>query len=194
MSNFRVIVGLGNPGAKYALTRHNAGFWFVDELARRCSSSGSDAWKVEKRFHAEVTKITGSFGECLLLKPTTFMNKSGSAVQAIMAFYKLKPEQIIVAHDEIDLPPGTAKLKRSGGHGGNNGLRDITACVGKDFPRLRLGVGHPGHRDQVVDYVLNRPGKADEAAINDAINRASDCTELLLTDGLEAAMLKLHTQ
>lgn len=192
MSTFRVIVGLGNPGAKYALTRHNAGFWFVDELARRFASHG-DNWSKEKRFHGEVCKLSLPQGDTLLLKPDTFMNRSGTAVQAIMTFYKIKPAEILVVHDEIDLPPGTAKLKRSGGHGGNNGLRDTIATIGKDFARLRLGVGHPGHRAEVVNYVLNRPNQVDEQLIIDAIDRAVGCFNTLQTDGLEAAMLPLHS-
>lgn len=193
MSNFRVIVGLGNPGAKYAQTRHNAGFWFVDELARRFASTAGSDWSAEKRFHGELCKINIDGQDCWLLKPSTFMNRSGLAVQAIMAFYKLKPGQLLIAHDEIDLPPGTAKLKRTGGHGGNNGLRDIIACIGKDFPRLRIGVGHPGHRDQVVDYVLHRPNQTDEQAILQSIDRAADVMSILQQDGLEAAMLPLHS-
>lgn len=196
MPTFRVIVGLGNPGKKYAMTRHNAGFWFVDELARRFASSetGSSAlWKPEKRFHGDICRISSPELECWLLKPNTFMNRSGTAIQAMMSFYKLKPTDILVAHDEIDLPPGTAKLKRSGGHGGNNGLRDTIATIGKDFARLRVGVGHPGHKDQVVDYVLHRPGKTDEQHIQETIDRAADCFNVLQSDGLEAAMLPLHS-
>lgn len=191
MSTFRVIVGLGNPGAKYAMTRHNAGFWFVDELARRLGSGGS--WNAEKRFHGELFKLSTSASETLLLKPNTFMNRSGTAVQAIMSFYKVAPQDILIAHDEIDLPPGTVKLKRSGGHGGNNGLRDTIATIGKDFARLRIGVGHPGHKDQVVSYVLNRPNAEQEPHINSAIERAVDCFDLMQSDGLEAAMLPLHS-
>jgi len=150
--DLKVIVGLGNPGSKYTETRHNAGFWFIEELAREYSAS----FRQEKKFHGEVAKISLAGKDIWLLKPETFMNRSGLAVQSLMSFYRINADQLLVAHDEIDLPPGTAKLKTGGGHGGHNGLRDIINQLGtKDFHRLRIGVGHPGSKDQVVDYVLH---------------------------------------
>ncbi|HMI37554.1 MAG TPA: aminoacyl-tRNA hydrolase, partial [Steroidobacteraceae bacterium] len=148
----RLIVGLGNPGAEYARTRHNAGFWFVDELAR----TDGAAWRRESRHQAEVARVRIADCELWLMKPTTFMNRSGAAVQSLAAFQRLEPGQILVAHDEIDLLPGVARIKQGGGHGGHNGVRDVIAHLGPDFWRLRIGVGHPGSKDQVIDAVLDR--------------------------------------
>jgi PTH1 family peptidyl-tRNA hydrolase len=156
--DLKVIVGLGNPGSKYTETRHNAGFWFIEELAREYSVS----FRQEKKFHGEVAKISLASKDIWLLKPDTFMNRSGLSVQSLMSFYRITADQLLVAHDEIDLPPGTAKLKTGGGHGGHNGLRDIISQLGtKDFHRLRIGVGHPGSKDQVVDYVLHNASRDD---------------------------------
>ena len=147
--DLKAIVGLGNPGPKYAETRHNAGFWFVDEVARKYSA----VFRPEKKFHGEVAKISLEGKDIWLLKPGTFMNRSGLAVKSLLSFYRISADQLLVAHDEIDLPPGTAKLKTGGGHGGHNGLRDIiNQLATNDFHRLRIGVGHPGSKDQVVGY------------------------------------------
>ena len=147
--DLKVIVGLGNPGAKYTETRHNAGFWFIEEVARKYSAT----FRPENKFHGEVAKISLQGKDIWLLKPATFMNRSGLAVKSLLSFYRISAEQLLVAHDEIDLPPGTAKLKTGGGHGGHNGLRDIISQLGtNDFHRLRIGVGHPGSKDQVVGY------------------------------------------
>jgi PTH1 family peptidyl-tRNA hydrolase len=184
----RAVVGLGNPGAEYERTRHNAGFWFVDRLAARGS------FRVESKFQGELAKLRIGGQDLLLLKPATFMNRSGQAAQALATFYKIAPEQILVAHDELDLPPGTARLKRGGGHGGHNGLRSLHQHLGENYARLRIGIGHPGHKDQVLDYVLGRPGATDLAAIEDALARAQAALDTLLaTSSWDKAAQQLHT-
>lgn len=191
----KLVAGLGNPGKKYEVTRHNAGFWWVERLA----DAGRSEFRHEARFHGDVAKLATPAGEVWLLKPDTFMNQSGRAVAALAGFYKLVPGEILIVHDELDLPPGTARLKKGGGTGGHNGVNDVAAHLGtKDFWRLRIGIGHP--RDQaaseqeVLDYVLHKAGAADRAAIDDAIARALELWPLIAEDRLEAAMLKLHTK
>ena len=188
--DLKLIVGLGNPGSKYTETRHNAGFWFVEGLA-----AGNDAtFKLEKKFHGELSKISIAGNDVWLLKPETFMNRSGLAVKSLMSFYRLNAENILVAHDEIDLLPGTTRLKTGGGHGGHNGLRDIINHLGtKDFHRLRIGVGHPGHKDQVVDYVLRQPAHDERSMIDQSVRSAQDIVPILVEGSLEKAMQKLHT-
>ncbi len=192
----KLVVGLGNPGREYEQTRHNAGFWFVDLLAR---SMGA-AFSKEARFHGQVAKA----GQLWLLKPTTFMNRSGQAVGALAKFYQIAPNEILVAHDEMDLPPGGVKMK-TGGAAGSNGIKDIVSHLStKDFWRLRIGIGHPRElagklggsmeRPEVVDYVLHRPDMADQRAIDDALNRSLDCWPLIAQGDMETAMLKLHTK
>jgi len=149
----RAVVGLGNPGAEYARTRHNAGFWFADLVAAETGG----AFRTEARFHGDFTKVRFAGTELLLLKPMTFMNRSGQAVQALASYFKIEPEAILIAHDELDLPAGSARLKRGGGHGGHNGLRDLHAHLGEAYARLRIGIGHPGHKSQVLGHVLGRP-------------------------------------
>ena len=189
--DLKVIVGLGNPGSKYTETRHNAGFWFIEELAREYSAS----FRQEKKFHGEVAKISLEGKEIWLLKPGTFMNRSGLAVQSLLSFYRFTAEQLLVVHDEIDLPPGTAKLKTGGGHGGHNGLRDIISQLGsKDFHRLRIGVGHPGSKDQVVDYVLHDASRDDRILIERDIDDAVSVMPELASGALEQAMQKLHSR
>lgn len=186
----RCIVGLGNPGNRYADTRHNAGFWFVDELARRHGVQ----LRAEAKFHGEAGRILVDGVDCWLLKPTTYMNRSGQSVSAFARFYKLAPDQLLVAHDELDMAPGVARLKRGGGHGGHNGLRDVAAALSDNgFLRLRLGIGHPGHRDQVVSYVLERPSRADADAIVTAAGLAADELPALVAGDLAKAMNRLHT-
>jgi PTH1 family peptidyl-tRNA hydrolase len=185
-----LIAGLGNPGAQYEQTRHNAGFWFVDQVARLKGAQ----FRPDNKFSGDVCKVNLEGRDVWLLKPTTFMNRSGQAVQKLAAFYKISPEQILVVHDEIDLDPGVAKLKTGGGHGGNNGLRDIIAHMGKEFHRLRIGVGHPGHKDQVADYVLHRAGKEDQQAIDEAIDEALRALPLLMEGSWEKAVHRLHTK
>ena len=189
--DLRVIVGLGNPGPKYTETRHNAGFWFIEEVARKYSAT----FRPDKKFHGEVAKISLEGKEIWLLKPGTFMNRSGLAVQSLLSFYRFTAEQLLVVHDEIDLPPGTAKLKTGGGHGGHNGLRDIINQLGsKDFHRLRIGVGHPGSKDQVVDYVLHDASRDDRILIERDIDDAVSVMPELASGALEQAMQKLHSR
>lgn len=184
-----LIAGLGNPGPQYDQTRHNAGFWFVDELARRHGGQ----FRQESKFSGEVCRINVQGQELWLLKPATFMNRSGQSLKQFSGFYKLAIEQILVVHDEIDLPPGVVRLKRGGGHGGNNGLRDVIAHLGKAFWRLRIGVGHPGNKDHVVDYVLGRPSKSDQSAIEACIDEAADLDAFWVCGEMEKAMHRLHS-
>ena len=189
--DLKVVVGLGNPGPKYTETRHNAGFWFIEEVARRYSAT----FRPEKKFHGEVAKISLEGNDIWLLKPDTFMNRSGHAVQSLLSFYRITADQLLVAHDEIDLPPGTAKLKTGGGHGGHNGLRDIINQLGtNDFHRLRIGVGHPGSKDQVVDYVLHNASRDDRILIDRDIDDAVSVMPELASGALEQAMQKLHSR
>lgn len=190
MTKIRCIVGLGNPGPRYETTRHNAGFWFVDELARR---SGG-VFRPEAKFYGETCRVTLDGHDCLLLKPSTFMNRSGQSVSALAKFYKANPAEILVVHDELDMEPGVARLKMGGGHGGHNGLRDIAAALGsKEFLRLRVGIGHPGQRDAVVDYVLARPSKSDRERIDEALARAERVVPEVLAGSLQKAMNLLHS-
>lgn len=187
----RCIVGLGNPGPRYQPTRHNAGYWFVEELARRHQL----VFKADSKFQGEVTRLVMDGGSCWLLKPTTFMNHSGRSVAALAGYYGIPPRHILLAHDELDLPPGTVRLKKGGGHGGHNGLRDTIAALGsREFYRLRIGIDHPGHRDQVVDYVLSRPSREEEHRIRDAIDRAADQLPLLLQGEYDRIMNALHAR
>ncbi|KUJ72612.1 aminoacyl-tRNA hydrolase [Thiomicrospira sp. WB1] len=191
MARIKLIVGLGNPGAQYDQTRHNAGFWFVDAVAQTYQVQ----WRPETKFLGQVARIQQPNMDVWLLKPTTYMNRSGQAIQAIAHFYKIDPEEILVVHDELDLEPGVARLKTGGGHGGHNGLRDTIAALStKDFQRLRLGIGHPGHRDQVVQYVLKAASKTDQQAIMTAIDEAVRVLEPLVKGERDAAMQQLHTQ
>ncbi|MBF4987178.1 aminoacyl-tRNA hydrolase [Methylophilus sp. 14] len=190
MTGIKLIVGLGNPGDKYTMTRHNAGFWLVDLLAEQ---SGS-------RLAAEA-KLFGIAGKWQphsdkwLLKPSTFMNASGKSVAAIANYYKIQPAEVLVVHDELDLPPGQAKLKFGGGHGGHNGLRDIHAALGTpDYWRLRIGIGHPGNKAEVVNFVLKAAGKDEQQAIDDSIIKATTVTDLLAQGQFEKAMLQLHSK
>ena len=189
-----MIVGLGNPGDNYEQTRHNAGFWFVQALAR----SGGGVFRSEAKFHGHVCKIafSGHDGDrdCWLLKPATFMNRSGIAVATLAVFYKIPVESILVVHDELDLPPGVARLKQSGGHGGHNGLRDIIAQLGANFMRLRIGIGHPGDRDAVVDYVLQRPPVIDRQQIEAGIDAALKVMPDVVSGEMQRAMHSLHSQ
>jgi PTH1 family peptidyl-tRNA hydrolase len=189
--DLKVIVGLGNPGAKYTETRHNAGFWFVEEVAHKYGAS----FRNEKKFFGDLARVTVEGREIWLLKPETFMNRSGQSVQALLSFYRINADQLLVAHDEIDLPPGTAKLKTGGGHGGHNGLRDIINHLGtKDFHRLRIGVGHPGSKDQVVNFVLNNPTRDERDLIDRDIDDAVCVMPELAKGSLEQAMHKLHSR
>jgi peptidyl-tRNA hydrolase, PTH1 family len=186
----RIIVGLGNPGPEHQVTRHNVGFWFVDLLARRHGAEFRDY----RKYSGETARVTIEGQELILLKPTTYMNRSGLSVRQISDFYKIVPDDILVAHDELDLPAGSVRLKHGGGHGGHNGLRDTIAHVGENFWRLRLGIGHPGNKADVIDYVLTRAPRVEEDVILDAVNTAADSVSLILEQGAERAMTKLHSR
>ena len=190
MAGLRLIVGLGNPGAEHSRTRHNAGFWFIDALAEKHGVR----FGMESKLHGETAKIHLDGATLLLLKPMTYMNRSGLSIGAALRYWKIEPDEMLVAHDELDLPPGTARLKFDGGHGGQNGLRDTVAHLshGK-FHRLRLGIGHPGHKDKVTPWVLGRPGRDDEAALLRAIDDALAVLPLALRGDFNEAMKVLHT-
>lgn len=185
-----IIAGLGNPEERYAQTLHNAGFWIVDEIARRWDAR----FKYEKRFDADIGKVTIGTSEVWLIKPQSYMNLSGGPIRAMLDYYRLPAEQLLVAHDEIDLPPGTVRLKRSGGHGGHNGLRDLIQHCGKDFTRLRIGVGHPGQKNQVTGYVLKRAAGDVDAILQKSVVAAVDIIPVLIERGLDEAMKALHTK
>ena len=193
MSGIKLIVGLGNPGDKYTATRHNAGFWFVDLIAAQHNSKlAMDAkmFGFVGKFDAGVT-----IKDVWLLKPTTFMNGSGKAVAALANYYKITPAEILVVHDELDLQAGNIKLKFGGGHGGHNGLKDIHAALGTpDYWRLRLGIGHPGERNEVINYVLKAPTKLENDALQASIHAGAGVVNFLLNGEFESAMLKLHTK
>jgi peptidyl-tRNA hydrolase, PTH1 family len=189
-SPLKLVVGLGNPGAEYARTRHNAGFWLVDELARRHGGN----FRLEGKHQGELARVRIAGDEVWLLKPMTYMNRSGGPVSSVLGFYKVPPAQMLVAHDEIDLPSGTVRLKEAGGHGGHNGLRDIIAAQGDAFWRLRIGVGHPGTSKDVVDFVLTRSGADEQRAIDETIASGADAIEEMLRSGAQIAMNKLHAR
>ncbi len=185
-----IIAGLGNPDSKYERTLHNAGFWFVDALARKY---GGDL-RFDKKFDADIGRIKLQDKDVWLVKPQSFMNLSGGPMRGMLDYYRLRPQELLVAHDEIDLSPGTVRLKQGGGHGGHNGIRDVIQHCGADFMRLRVGVGHPGEKSKVTNYVLKK-GSADvEAAVEQTLDDAVAVMPILMQDGLNAAMKKLHTK
>ena len=186
----KLVVGLGNPGRQYEATRHNAGFWWVDSVADEYRASLS----AEARFHGDLGRLREGSMDCWLLKPMTFMNDSGRAVRAVCDFYKLAVSDLLVVHDELDLTPGVVKLKKGGGVAGHNGLRDIAAHLGKDFWRLRIGIGRPADRSQVSNYVLSPPRREEAELITGAIERSLNIWPHLMAGEFEAAMLKLHTR
>jgi len=186
----QLIVGLGNPGPQYADTRHNAGAWLVERLAKKADVNFS----LQKKFLGLSARIVMQGQECHLLVPTTFMNRSGQAVGALCQFYKILPEAILVVHDELDLPPGTARIKFDGGHGGHNGLRDIMAHLGTGrFYRLRLGIGHPGKGNNVADYVLHPPSKVEHGQIEMQLDKALGILPELVAGDVQKAMRNLHS-
>jgi peptidyl-tRNA hydrolase, PTH1 family len=193
MNAIRLIVGLGNPGAEHESDRHNAGFWFAELVARQHGGQ----WRREARFFGEATRVSIGAADVWLLKPHTYMNRAGQSVAALARFYRIPPAEILVAHDDLDLPPGTIKLKKGGGSGGHNGLKDLTAALGgPDYWRLRIGIGHP--RDlypgrDVVDYVLQRPSRAEQQAIDARMPAALEVVPLLAAGQPERAGQKLHT-
>ena len=187
----RLIAGLGNPGRKYERDRHNAGFWFVQRLAERNRAT----LRAEPKFHGQVGRILAAAGEVWLLMPQTYMNESGRSVAQLARFYKIAPEEIVVVHDELDFEPGTVKLKLGGGVAGHNGLKDVHASLGTQaFWRLRIGIGHPGDRSQVADYVLHPPRPEESKLIEESLAKALDVAPLILADDLTGAMHKLHTK
>jgi PTH1 family peptidyl-tRNA hydrolase len=186
----KLIVGLGNPGREYQNTRHNAGFWLVDELARRHAGS----FRLERGFPAELARVRIGGAEVWLAKPQDYMNNSGRVTAAVAGFYKYGPGQLLVAHDELDLPPGELRLKQGGGAGGHNGLKDLITHLGEGFWRLRIGVGHPGSREQVTPWLTGPAPAADREALLRAIQPAADIIPVLLEQGAEAAMLRLHSK
>lgn len=187
----RLVVGLGNPGTQYEETRHNAGFWYVEQLARDYGV----CLHPEKKFFGLTARVYIGGQEVRLLNPSTFMNRSGQAVGAMATFFKISPESILVVHDELDLPVGIARLKQGGGHGGHNGLRDIIASLGnnREFLRLRLGIGHPGNSKDVANYVLTKPSVADRQNINSVIDEAIRITPEALHGSRSKAVQELHT-
>lgn len=189
MTELKLIVGLGNPGPDYTQTRHNAGFWFVERLARQNQSQFS----TESKFTSEVARVNIAGRNLWLQQPMAFMNCSGLPVRKLMDFYKIELSELLVVHDEIDLDPGVARLKQGGGHGGHNGLRDLFAHVGKDFWRLRVGVGHPGDRSQVVNFVLGRPSKSEQLQIDDSLDACERAIDDMVRGEFSRAMNTLHS-
>ena len=187
----KLLVGLGNPGAEYERTRHNAGAWVVEELARM----NNVMLKNEPKFFGLTARIMKNGEDLRLLIPTTYMNLSGKAIAALAKFYQIAPEEIMVAHDELDLPPGVAKFKKGGGHGGHNGLKDTISKLGnnKEFYRLRIGIGHPGHKDKVAGYVLGKAPAKEQECLNAVVDESVRCLDILLKDGLTKAQNRLHT-
>jgi PTH1 family peptidyl-tRNA hydrolase len=190
MAGLRLIVGLGNPGAEHLRTRHNAGFWFADALALQHGAR----FGLESKLFGETCKLDINGQPVWLLKPATFMNASGKSVAAALRYWKIEPEESLLVHDDLDLPPGTARLKFDGGHGGQNGLRDTMQLLGHGrFHRLRIGIGHPGHKDRVTPWVLGKPGRDDEAAILRAVEDAIEVLPLAVAGDFNEAMKRLHT-
>jgi PTH1 family peptidyl-tRNA hydrolase len=190
MTHLSIIAGLGNPEDKHERTLHNAGFWYVDALARKYAAE----FRYEKKFDADCCRVNIGNTEIWLVKPQSYMNLSGGPTRAVLDYYRLDPSHLLVAHDEIDLPPGTVRLKQGGGHGGHNGIRDVIQHCGADFMRLRLGVGHPGDKNEVTTYVLKRGSGDVEAAIQRNLDDAMAVMPALVDDGLNAAMKTLHTK
>ncbi|MBX9716507.1 MAG: aminoacyl-tRNA hydrolase [Burkholderiaceae bacterium] len=187
----RMMVGLGNPGAEYDGTRHNAGFWFIDEVARQLKTT----LLPDRSYFGLVARVNLTGGPLWLLEPMTFMNLSGKSVAPLARFFKIAPEEILVAHDELDLMPGQMKMKRGGSHAGHNGLRDIQAQLGSpDFWRLRLGIGHPGVKAEVINHVLRKPPLAEREAIDQSITQALGALDLLIAGDMDRAMLKIHAR
>lgn len=186
----RLIVGLGNPGGEYAATRHNVGAWFVDALA----SAHGQSFKAEAKFHGELCRLSMGARDLRLLKPSTYMNRSGQSVSALSRFFQIQPEQILIAHDELDLPVATVRLKKGGGHAGHNGLRDTINLLGsRDFWRLRIGIDHPGDRNLVTGYVLGRPSQDDASLILNALRDAQSVVDDLLDGRFQIAINRLHS-
>ncbi len=190
MTGINLVVGLGNPGKQYEDTRHNVGIWFIEALTRQYQTSLAP----ETKFHGLIGQCTINNRNCRLLVPTVFMNESGLSIRSLLNFYKIKPEEMLVVHDELDFEPGVVRLKQGGGHGGHNGLRDIVAQIGSsDFYRLRIGIGHPGNRNKVTSYVLGPPNQADRIEIERAIDDGLRVLGDVVSGSFEQAMTYLHT-
>ena len=190
-NNIQIIAGLGNPGNEYEKTRHNAGFWFIDQLVSKYNIT----LKNESKYSAQLGRLNTASGSVWLIKPSTFMNRSGQAIARLARFYKIQPEQILIVHDDLDLSPGVVKLKQGGGHGGHNGLRDsIAQLADKNFYRLRLGIGHPGSKEQVVGFVLGKTPQSEKILIESAIDKSIDSIELILQGEMQKAMNQLHAK
>ncbi len=190
MKHLSIIAGLGNPEDKHEKTLHNAGFWYVDALANKYAAE----FRYEKKFDADCCRVNIGDTEIWLVKPQSYMNLSGGPTRAVLDYYRLDPRHLLVAHDEIDLPPGTVRLKQGGGHGGHNGIRDVIQHCGADFMRLRFGVGHPGEKSKVTGYVLKRGSGNVESAVERNLDDAMAVMPALIDDGLNAAMKSLHTK
>lgn len=188
-AGIRLLVGLGNPGEQYESTRHNVGFWLVDRIA----ADYRESFRAETKFHGQTCRISIAGADLRLLKPSTYMNRSGQSIAALARFYSIAPEQILVAHDELDHPVGQVRLKQGGGHAGHNGLRDSIAALGsRDFWRFRIGIGHPGDRSLVTGYVLGRPSKVDAEQIHASLDEAERSLEDLVAGRFQIAMNRLH--
>src|SRR5690349_18629947 len=187
-TSLKIIVGLGNPGPEHLLTRHNAGFWFVDALAARLDAR----FRSHNKFHGDICRVQYCGQDISLLKPSTYMNRSGLAIRALADYLKVEPAEIMVVHDELDLPVGETRFKLGGGAGGHNGLRDTTTHIGQDFWRLRIGIGHPGDKSEVIDYVLRRAPKGEEERLLVAVGEALPALQVFLEEGAERAMNDLH--
>jgi len=191
VDGIRLIVGLGNPGSQYELTRHNVGFWFVDAIAADCRES----FRAEPKFQGELARVVIAGADVRLLKPSTYMNRSGQSIAAVIRYFDLRPEQVLVAHDELDLPVGALRLKQGGGHAGHNGLRDTIAQLGtRDFWRLRIGIAHPGDRTLVTGYVLGRPSREDGDRIQESLVDGERLLGDLIDGHFQSAMNHLHRQ
>ncbi|MFP3013455.1 MAG: aminoacyl-tRNA hydrolase [Arsenophonus sp. NC-QC1-MAG3] len=190
-NKIKLIVGLANPDSEYILTRHNAGAWYVELLAKQCNQ----LLKKENKFFGYTTSVNLANNDIRLLIPTTYMNLSGKSVLALASYYSIKPSEILVSHDELDLMPGSAKIKLGGNNGGHNGLKDIQNKLGNNpnFYRLRIGIGHPGNKNKVASFVLNKPSLQEQKLIDDTINEAIRCTSILLNEGVDKAVNQLHT-
>lgn len=187
----RLLVGLGNPGTEHAQQRHNVGFWLLDQLANNKRAS----WTKERGFQSQLARAKFGEHDVWLVKPQTYMNRSGAAVQAIANFYKITTAEILVVHDDLDLPAGHCKLKQGGGHAGHNGLRDLHAMLpDENYWRLRIGIGHPGHKSQVVGWVLNRPSSTEQEAIESALTRCEQVLDQVIAGEFITAMNSLHAQ
>jgi PTH1 family peptidyl-tRNA hydrolase len=187
--SLQLVVGLGNPGVEHEDTRHNAGFWFIDELASRHDGR----LKPERRYNADVGRVTIADVPLWLMKPMGYMNRSGQSVRAFSEYFQIPSGEVLVVHDDLDLPAGVARLKKGGGAGGHNGVKDVIAHLGEDFWRIRVGIGHPGHRDQVIDHVLERASAVEERLMREAIELAIAEFPRLVTEGAEKMMTRLHT-